>query len=66
MVDHDDWLVQLLAKKGENKKVMGDASAKFTNRLVFFLDYFPTIKTAFPKSSFPLYQKDRNNGLSAI
>jgi len=30
MVDHDDWLVQRLAKKGENKKVMGDASAKFT------------------------------------
>jgi hypothetical protein len=44
----------LLAKKVENKKVVGDASAKFTNRLGFFLDYFPTINTAFPKSSFPL------------
>jgi hypothetical protein len=30
MGDHDGWLVQLLAKKGENKKVMGDTSAKFT------------------------------------
>jgi hypothetical protein len=45
---------------------MGDASDKFTNRLGFFLGYFPTINTAFPNRSFPLYQKDRNKGLSAI